>query len=69
MRIVAGDIGGTNARFALAEVADGRVLSLGEPVVLAAAGSRRAGQRLAGIRRRRLASRFPAMPPSAWPGR
>ncbi len=34
MRIVAGDIGGTHARFALAEVADGKVLSLGEPVVL-----------------------------------
>lgn len=33
-RIVAGDIGGTNARFALAEVARGRVVSLGEPVVL-----------------------------------
>ena len=33
-RIVAGDIGGTNARFALAEVAEGRVVSLGEPVVL-----------------------------------
>ena len=36
MRIGVGDIGGTNARFALAEVAEGRVLSLGEPVVLAA---------------------------------
>ncbi|MGE3691517.1 MAG: glucokinase [Novosphingobium sp.] len=34
--IVAGDIGGTNARFALAEVAKGKVLSLGEPVVLPA---------------------------------
>ena len=33
-RIVVGDIGGTNARFALAEVADGRVVSLGEPVIL-----------------------------------
>lgn len=33
-RIVVGDIGGTNARFALAEVAEGRVVSLGEPVVL-----------------------------------
>ena len=33
-RIVAGDIGGTNARFALAEVADGRVVSLGEPIIL-----------------------------------
>jgi glucokinase len=32
--IVAGDIGGTHARFALAEVADGRVLSLGDPVTL-----------------------------------
>src|SRR5262245_56706727 len=38
MRIVAGDIGGTNARFALAEVSNGRVLSLGEPVVLPVAG-------------------------------
>ena len=33
-RIVVGDIGGTNARFALAEVSDGRVVSLGEPVIL-----------------------------------
>ena len=41
MRIGVGDIGGTNARFALAEVADGKVLSLGEPVVLPA--SRHAG--------------------------
>jgi len=36
-RIVAADIGGTNARFALAEVAEGRVLSMGEPVLLRAA--------------------------------
>lgn len=36
MRIAVADVGGTNARFALAEVADGKVLSLGEPVVLAA---------------------------------
>lgn len=34
MKIVAGDIGGTNARFALAEVAGGRVVWLGEPLVL-----------------------------------
>jgi glucokinase len=34
MRIVAGDIGGTHARFGLADVADGRVVSLGEPVIL-----------------------------------
>ncbi|HKX79148.1 MAG TPA: glucokinase [Novosphingobium sp.] len=33
-RIVVGDIGGTNARFALAEVERGRVVSLGEPVIL-----------------------------------
>lgn len=33
-RIVVGDIGGTHARFALAEVADGRVVSLGDPVIL-----------------------------------
>lgn len=32
--IVAVDIGGTHARFALAEVAGGRVVSLGEPVTL-----------------------------------
>jgi glucokinase len=32
--IVAADIGGTHARFALAEVADGRVASLGEPITL-----------------------------------
>jgi len=33
MRIAVADIGGTNARFALAEVADGEVVSLGEPIV------------------------------------
>jgi glucokinase len=33
-QIVAVDIGGTHARFALAEVADGRVLSLGEAITL-----------------------------------
>lgn len=32
--VVSVDIGGTHARFALAEVADGRVQSLGEPVTL-----------------------------------
>ena len=32
--VVAVDIGGTHARFALAEVADGRVVSLGPPVTL-----------------------------------
>ncbi len=36
VRIAVADIGGTNARFALAEVAVGKVLSLGEPVVLPA---------------------------------
>ncbi len=34
MQIVSIDIGGTHARFALAEVADGRVTSLGEPVTM-----------------------------------
>ena len=34
LEIVAGDIGGTHARFAIAEVADGRVQSLGETVTL-----------------------------------
>jgi glucokinase len=34
MDIVTADIGGTNARFAIAEVADGRVVSLDEPVTL-----------------------------------
>ncbi len=34
MNIVAVDIGGTHARFALAEVEGGRVVSLGEPVTL-----------------------------------
>lgn len=34
MRIVAVDIGGTHARFALAEVDNGRVLSLGEAITL-----------------------------------
>lgn len=33
-RLVTVDIGGTHARFALAEVADGRVVSLGEPVTM-----------------------------------
>lgn len=32
MEVVSVDIGGTHARFAIAEVADGRVVSLGEPV-------------------------------------
>ena len=32
MDVVAVDIGGTHARFAIAEVEDGRVVSLGEPV-------------------------------------
>ncbi len=32
MELVAADIGGTHARFAIAQVADGRVVSLGEPV-------------------------------------
>lgn len=32
--MVVGDIGGTNARFALAEVADGCVISLGDPIIL-----------------------------------
>lgn len=36
MRIAVADIGGTRARFALAEVAGGKVVSLGEPVVLSA---------------------------------
>ncbi len=35
-RIVVGDIGGTNARFALADVSEGSVVSLGEPVILPA---------------------------------
>ena len=33
-RLVTVDIGGTHARFALAEVADGKVVSLGEPVTM-----------------------------------
>jgi glucokinase len=36
LRIAVADIGGTNARFALAEVAGGKVRALSEPVVLAA---------------------------------
>lgn len=32
--IAVADIGGTHARFALAEIADGRVLDLGEPITL-----------------------------------
>ncbi len=35
--LVVADVGGTHARFAIAEVADGRVVSLGEPVTLKAA--------------------------------
>ena len=31
-QVVAVDIGGTHARFALAQVADGRVAALGDPV-------------------------------------
>lgn len=34
IEIVAADIGGTHARFALARIADGRVAELGEPVTL-----------------------------------
>ncbi len=34
MEIVAADIGGTHARFAIAEVENGRVVSLGEPATL-----------------------------------
>lgn len=34
MDVVSVDIGGTHARFALAEVAEGRVVSLGEPITL-----------------------------------
>ena len=34
MHIVAGDIGGTHARFAIAEIAGGKVISLADPVVL-----------------------------------
>ena len=34
MDVVAADIGGTHARFAIAEVAEGKVVSLGEPVTL-----------------------------------
>ncbi len=34
MEIVAADIGGTHARFAIAEVENGRVVALGEPVTL-----------------------------------
>jgi glucokinase len=37
MRIGVGDIGGTHARFALAEVSGGKVLALSEPVVFRAA--------------------------------
>jgi len=36
-RIVTADIGGTHARFAIAEVADGKVASLGEPTKMACA--------------------------------
>jgi glucokinase len=34
MKLVAVDIGGTHARFAIAEVADGRVVALGQPTTL-----------------------------------
>ena len=38
LRIAVADIGGTNARFALADIVDGRVATLSEPVVLPTAG-------------------------------
>ena len=34
MQVVAVDIGGTHARFAIADIEDGKVISLGEPVTL-----------------------------------
>ena len=34
MRIAVADIGGTNARFALAEVADGKVISVDPPLTV-----------------------------------
>jgi glucokinase len=34
MEVVSADIGGTHARFAIAEVENGRVVSLGEAVTL-----------------------------------
>ena len=37
MEVVAVDIGGTNVRFAIAEIADGRVISLGETSMLSTA--------------------------------
>jgi len=37
MEIVAADIGGTHARFAIAEIRDGAVVALGDPVTLKAA--------------------------------
>lgn len=38
LRIAVADIGGTNARFALADIAEGQVVALSEPVVLPTAG-------------------------------
>ncbi|GGE76261.1 glucokinase [Sphingomonas prati] len=55
MEIVAVDIGGTHARFAIAEVSGGRVQSLGEPVTLKTAehGSLRLAWEAAGEEMRR----------------
>lgn len=39
IELVAADIGGTHARFALAEVADGKVVRLGEPITLTTAAA------------------------------
>lgn len=44
MQVVIGDVGGTHARFALADVDGGKVMSLGEPVVLRAAEFEGLGQ-------------------------
>src|SRR3546814_15000598 len=44
MDIVAVDIGGTNARFAIASVEAGRVLKLGPPLTLKSSEERRVGK-------------------------
>ena len=41
MEVVAVDIGGTHARFAIAEVEDGRVVHLGEPITQKVAEDRK----------------------------
>jgi glucokinase len=67
MELVTVDIGGTHARFALAEVAGGRVVHLGEAVTLKTA--EHASLQLAWQEfRRQNGEACPRPVPSRWPG-